>query len=358
MNVAIIGGGPAGCNTARLLALYGHDVDIYEEHKAIGSPIQCTGIVSHSIVDHIRLPDKAVMNIIREVRIHGPKVSPISIRFKKPNFILDRRLFDNHLADLARSAGAKIHLGKKMTGLSKKGLIVHFGNKEARPDIVIGADGPASTVANMVGRKKGEFWTGLQGIFKEDHDDTIDFFPFIGTLAWKVPAGKGRVRVGVIARKDTRKIFDGFVKRVIGNKKPIEMQGGLIPIYDPRQNTSFWNKKVFLLGDAAGQVKATTGGGIIQGLHAGKILASCIRKKTDYDSAWKKEIGKELWAHMKIREVLDKFSPEDYSDLISRFRKRKLKSILEDIEREYPMDLAARLLLKDPSLLTYLRFLF
>ena len=47
--IAIVGAGPAGSYLGHLLAKEGKDVCIFEEHSRIGSPVQCTGIVTHSI---------------------------------------------------------------------------------------------------------------------------------------------------------------------------------------------------------------------------------------------------------------------------------------------------------------------
>ena len=100
-------------------------------------------------------------------------------------------------------------------------------------------------------------------------------------------------------------------------------------------------------------VKATTAGGIIQSMTAAKIAADSIINKTDYEKAWKKKLGRELWTHLMIRKVLDNFSDRDYNDLINYMKKEKVKKILETESRDRPLGLMSKLLLAQPKLLKF-----
>ena len=104
-------------------------------------------------------------------------------------------------------------------------------------------------------------------------------------------------------------------------------------------------------------VKATTLGGIIQGLLAAEALAEAITEKRDYEKLWKKRIGKELWISLKIRKALDRFSEKDYNDLIMIFSKEKNRKILEREERDFPSRFIFRLAMQEPMLIKFIRFL-
>jgi flavin-dependent dehydrogenase len=66
--ISIIGAGPVGCYTGYLLAKAGKKVQIFEEHKEIGIPIQCTGIVTKDIFNFINYNKKIFINKLEKVK--------------------------------------------------------------------------------------------------------------------------------------------------------------------------------------------------------------------------------------------------------------------------------------------------
>ena len=116
MQISIIGAGPSGCYTAYLLAKQGHEVNVFEEHSEIGEPVQCTGIVTSTIKDIIDVPEDCIINKVKKARIYSPNGNYVGVNFKKDNLILDRKRFDNHIADKAIKAGAKVFLNNKFFG--------------------------------------------------------------------------------------------------------------------------------------------------------------------------------------------------------------------------------------------------
>ena len=116
-------------------------------------------------------------------------------------------------------------------------------------------------------------------------------------------------------------IFKHIISKGVKEEEIIDYQAGLIPIYDKKSVINRGN--VYLVGDAAGQVKATTGGGLVPGLKAAKILADCLINKKDYQKEIKK-LNKKLWLHLKLREILNKFSNKDYDNLVKLMKKKKI----------------------------------
>ncbi|MBW2989725.1 NAD(P)/FAD-dependent oxidoreductase [Candidatus Woesearchaeota archaeon] len=358
--VSIIGAGPAGCYTASLLAEAGKDVQLFEEHKEIGSPVRCTGLVTSSIKEVLKPKESSIMNRISDVRIISKNTS-LDLKLKEKNLVLDRKSFDNDLADLAIAKGAKIFLNCRFIDNKKNLIKVSYSQKKEtilKTDYLIGADGPLSSVEkrNFPENKKS-FMTGLQAIVRLKNDNCIEFYPSLGTFSWVVPENKEICRIGSASYTNPKYAFKELLKlKSIENKSIIEKQGGLIPLYDPKLKTKKDN--VFLVGDAASQVKATTGGGIIQGLKAAGSLASSIIKQKDYEKGWKKEIGKGLWLHLKMRSIMDKFKDDDWNHLIETFKKDKPKDIIESFDRDHPTKLMSKLVLNEPRLLCFLKFLF
>ncbi len=356
VKVNIVGAGPAGSYTGYQLAKLGHDVTIYEEHKIIGEPFQCTGIVTSQIHDLVDVSDVCV-NKIDTARITAGNKS-VEVNFSKPNLILDRCAFDQKLANKAYDSGAHILTGHHVirTGQDQIGVKnLKTGRTLSRThDFLVGADGPLSMTAKQNGMWcNRQMWQGVQARAKLSNDNAIEFFPDIGTFAWIVPEDGNTVRIGLLAEKGGKPLFDSFCRK-IGVKKIISMQGGLVPKYDPWALTSKGNVK--LVGDAALQVKATTGGGIIQGLIASEALANSIDSNYDYEKLWRKKMGRELWLHLKMRNAMDRFTKKDWGDLITIFQNERNIRILSNHDRDRLWGIALRLLL-EPRLWKYARFL-
>lgn len=352
--VIIIGGGPAGLNTAYHLARKGFDVNVFEEHSAIGLPFQCTGIVTSEIENFVSANPKFLINKIHKAEIIVGSQA-VSFNLSNPNLILDRPKFDQFMADRAEKAGAKIHLScKYLSNTALDCLIKCLSTKKTRTisfSSLIGADGPNSPVARhnqMVANR--DFWVGIQARAYLPNENVVKFFPTLGTYAWIVPENKDIVRIGVVGAKgSSSSIFRQFIHSQ-NIKKVIDYQGGIIPKFNPKQLLQVGN--IYLVGDAASQVKATTGGGIVQGLIASQCLANSIASSTSYKTACRK-LHRDLWLHLQMRNFMDCFSQEDWKKLLSFFKKERLRAVLENHEREYPLSFLFRAFLSEPRLMGF-----
>ena len=282
----------------------------------------------------------------------------MTIKLKKPDIILNREKFDSYLAKKAVEAGALLHLNSKFVGFDTNQIIVKKKKKiEKIPsDYIIGADGPLSAVAKASGlwTKSRHFMAGIQARAKIKNDNAVEFYPFAGGFAWVVPESRSIVRIGVAAKHNVAKSFSSFLKKKkVTSKNIIDRQGGIIPLYKKIQ---LKKDNIFLLGDAALQVKATTGGGIIQGFTAANALAESICKKKNYSSLLKK-LNFELWIHKKARDILDRLSTKDHNKLIAIFQKPKNKRVLESIDRDKISSIALKLIFTEPKLLQFLKYL-
>ena len=331
MKVGIVGGGPVGCYCGYLLASKGFHVDIFEEDKDIGKPVQCTGIVTRKILGFINIEP---LNVVNKVRVHSENKS-IDLRLQD-NLVIDRAAFDLKLAEMASKAGARINTGCKVDKISRKGV---YAPKLFDCDIIIGADGPGSIVAKYIGVNR-RFWKGVQARVRAKNDNAVDFYLNKGVYSWKVPESDKVVRVGGLAtKKQVEELIEGEV---------LEWQGGLIPKYDSKQPIQ--KNNIYLVGDAAGQVKATTGGGLVPGLLACEDLADSIVCGRKY-----KGVG--LWTHLKIREVLDRFDPDDYDKLLV-LCDRRVQRILSRYSRDDALRLVFHLILVQPRFLGFLGKVF
>ncbi len=364
--VSIIGAGPAGNYLAYLLAQKGINVDVYEEHPAIGRPIQCTGIMTAYLNQLLDLSEahEFVVNEITGTRVFAPNGTSVFIPLKK-NLIVDRAFFDTYLGKLAASAGARFHYNSRFKSarvVDNKHVITFLnGNQTVETEALVGADGPGSLVAKNFGiYGNRQFVIGVQARVKLHapiDPSIVDFYvdkKEPGYIGWSVPETSTISRIGVASYAHSKHHFDELLARLHGTI--IEWQSGVIPLYNPHLNSAL--SSVFLLGDAATMVKATTYGGIIPALQAAHSLAHVLAHQgtaLEYEAAWKKTIGTQLWLHLALRRYMDTFSIADYNALIQYATQDHIRNLLTTYDREYPSKLLFRALLREPR---FLRFLF
>lgn len=360
MNVVIIGAGPVGCYTGHLLAKLGCDVSIYENHGQIGSPIQCTGILTTDF-DKFGFPMKEfLVNTIDSVEVNAPKGS---VTLEQKNYIVCRQKFDRFFGNLAEESGAKILLNH--TFLERRGhkIVVRdvVNNKDLvlNYDIIIAADGPLSPTAKAYGlyHPKRENFFGIQARVEGKFDSSKIKTYFgrevcPGLFSWIVPESSKVARIGLACKKDGRYYFDKFMEDQQFVVK--EMQAGMIPVYHPRQKLCRGN--CYLVGDASSYVKATTFGGIIPAFKQAEILADCIVNGKDYEKEIK-PVRKRMWLHLQLHKIFEKFKDKDWNYLVEYAKSPGVKGVLEEYARDNPFPIVFRAVLKEPRFLFFLKYL-
>ena len=339
--IAVIGAGPAGCHYASLV---NEEVTIFEEHKKIGIPVSCTGIVTDSIKRVLDVPQELIISKIHTFRIVAPNKKYIDINLDKENTVMDRAKFDQFLLQKALDKGAKLKTGHTFLSYTEKEGKLHIKTNKGTfiANTLVGADGPQSRVAqssNLYGKR--EFLEGLQARVKYKGTPGVTEVRLgLGEFAWVVPEDEKIARVGVIG-KNVKKDY----KKLLGDCKILEDQSGLVPLYNPKQKLR--KKNVFLIGDAATQVKATTYGGIIYGLLAGKYLAE---NPDTYENTFNAKLGKDLWMSLKMRQAMNSMKEQQYDELITIFNKENNKKILAEHDRDFPTKFIVQLLMKETKL--------
>jgi geranylgeranyl reductase family protein len=358
--ISVIGAGPAGSYYSSLAAK-NNEVHLFEEDKIIGRPVACTGILTDNINTILNIiPKDLILAKIKKFKIIAPNGKSIYIELKKPDIVLDRAAFDKYLFAKAEDSGAKIHLNEKFLGYKK--IDAYNGNKNKNnnqymiktsksmydTDMIVGADGPNSIVARSAGMfKERKFIQGLQvrAKYPELEEGTIIIHLNLGEFSWIVPENDKIARVGVVGVNSTE-LHEAY-KKLISNAKIIEHQSGIIPLYNPQQQLHKDKENIFLIGDAATQVKATTYGGILYGLHAGKLLSE---NKEAYEKKFNKTLGKELRLSLKMRELMNSMNDKQANGLIDIFQKKVNSKILSEHDRDYPSKFIMRLMLREPRL--------
>ena len=362
--ITIVGAGPAGTYLGYLLAKEGKKVTVLENHSIVGKPVQCTGIVTHSIEKFFKLKKEVIAKRLNKVIVVSKSMK---IDVKLDEIVMWRDKFDQFLGDMAQAQGVEILLNHEFIGFNGKNLISVKDKKnnkikEMKTEAVVGADGPYSAVAKAAGMNSNtKNYVGMQAKVRVSDLDGSAFETYFGKdfpnfFGWVVPESDDVARIGIGCFENAQDYFYKFLERRTGKKEIVCWESGLIPLYSP--NKIIQKDNVYLIGDAAAQVKATTGGGIIPSLKAAHILCDCIVNKKDYSKEFRKNSGRELLLHLRIRKILNRFSDDDYDKLIGLMDQQKVRNILKKYDRDTPIPLVANLLLKEPRFLLFGKVLF
>ena len=369
MNIAIIGAGPVGCYAGYLLAKSGHhQVSIYEQKSQLGIPIQCTGLLTSDFNQFNLDLTSSLVNTFSSLTVNSPSQQ---LKLQQTEYLVCRQKFDNYLADLAKEAGVKMYLNHHFLRKENDYLVIknRFTNNQPtnnlptliqiKPDVVIAADGPLSPVAKAYGfyHPERKNYVGIQTIIKGNFAPQ-EYQTFFGKescpdlFAWIVPESDKLARVGLASIKNTRFYFNNFIKK--NNFQVQEITSGIIPFYHPQQQLQKDN--CYLLGDAAGFVKATTLGGIIPGMKQAEILADCLNNHKNY-SQQIKPLTRKLKIHLRLRTIFNKFSNQDWDKLLKLVNQPKVQSIFRTHTRDNPFPLVTKALLKEPRFLYFAKYL-
>jgi geranylgeranyl reductase family protein len=303
MKVSIVGGGPAGSITAASAAEEGHHVHVYEEHEKIGQPEHCGGLLSPKAIKWfsdlgVRCK-RSIANETERMRIeHGGTHLDLRI----PALVIKRGMFDRACADFAISKGARITTGRRFSRKDVAGL--------AKSSFIIGADGPHSVVAKSFGFPPLRYAVAYQADVRDGRfeKEVVDVFPEKLSFGWVIPMNEEVARVGMVFFEgaDCQK-FKLFLQKILERTKGhvSYLFADCIPV---EVRSEIQRNGVYLVGDAAGQVKATSGGGIYYGARSGWLAGKCI-ETFDYERKWREEIGRQLSRHGTARKLVNAVPP-------------------------------------------------
>lgn len=340
MSQLIIGGGPIGLFLGSKIK----NSTIIEQKPKIGTPTRCTGIVTKEIEEFMSKKDlhSISKNKITETEIIGPK-KKLKLQIGT-NYIISNQQFEEYWLDKALKNNCSIETSSTYSQSLKKGHVIRNNKTKKEKTIktthLVGCDGPLSKVSTIHGLDKHRHnYMGHQVTIKvKEHENNIKFFPHIGQYAWYVPETETTARVGVCTNiKGGKAIFDAFLKRFKG--KQLSNQSGLIPTFSPRRKTHIHvpTHSVTLLGDAAGHIKNTTGGGIIPGFKAANHFSKTMNTYSE-----SKALRKELYTHFLVHNLVSSCSHKEWDDIIEATKKHR--DVLEHTNRDNLRKVAKKVL--------------
>jgi geranylgeranyl reductase family protein len=338
-DVIVAGGSVSGLLAARETAAGGLSVAVLEEDSEIGTPEHCGGLVSIAGIRNLGLvPDSAAVENTRisKARILSPSNGFEISAEKQKVMVLDRRAFDKQIAFQAQKLGAEIRVKCQMRSIVKddSGHLVKTSEGDLSCKYFIDARGVASIIArNREGvLQSAQYEVYAPWIERDTIEVAFDSRRYPGFFAWIIPAAQGAGKVGVAGRginaaSALQSYIDGKGKCSIVRKvyAPIWVNG-------PMEN--FLPDRTITVGDAAGQSKPTTAGGIytcgMGGVLAGRAVVDAAKKNDDsllerYQKNWMSMFGSEFEKMLLARKLLERLDNKALDELFSAVPPEKIE---------------------------------
>lgn len=343
-DVVIVGAGPGGLLAAQHLARHGLDVIVVEEHQAVGHPVHCTGILAREAFDEFDLSRDTILNELSSARFFSPSGCEVFYRSGPVEaVVVDRALFDARLAEQAQRAGARLTRGARATA-------VRIGADSVSVDVA--GQRPVQARAGVLacGGKYAfhrQLGLGLPSLFlhtaqcelpaARPKDVELHFGGDIAPkgFAWAVPVWRNDrpyARVGVMCKADAPCYFRRMVDRLrlawgiqAEDCRPHQK---ILPLTAIHRT---YADRLLVVGDAAGLVKPTTGGGIYYSLLSARLAADVLEAAlarddlsksalAEYERLWRARLGAELNAQLSLRMLAQRMSDGDIENLFELAR--------------------------------------
>jgi len=349
-DVIVIGGGPVGSRTAYMLARQGWRTAVLEKGSEAGEKLSCTGIVGQECVRIFDIDDSVILRRVKGARLFAPSGKMLYIKREEYQAsILDRAAFDIAMAQRAQNAGAQYLFDSAVHDMrmTREGVEVYCrkrsGSLMARAVVIASGYGTRLTEVMRLG-KTDDFVAGAQIEVPAKEADEVEVYfgqeTAPGFFGWLVPTADGKARVGLLARKDPDEYLKKLLDLLVSQGRIVPGEG--TPSYDaiplkPLRRTH--GDRVLAVGDAAGQVKPTTGGGIYYGMLCADIAADTLHKAlhrddlsaknlSPYDREWRRKLGHELMIGYRARKLFERLSDQKIDHLFDVIEKNHIDTAL------------------------------
>ncbi len=338
-DVVIAGGSVAGLLCAREISSNGFSVLVIEEDYEIGTPEHCGGLVSIAGLAELGVIPfrKTFDHMIDSAEIMSPNGDSFTINSKKQKVIeISRRELDKQIAFQAQKNGAEIKVRTSFQEITDTG--VRTSEEKIDCKIFVDARGVSSLIykdrTGILSSAQYEIYANW--IKKGKVEVIFDQEKYPGFFAWIIPSGEGKGKVGIAGRGiKVSETLENILKEK-GKFSTIRKIFAPIWIKGPIKN--FVEGNTVIIGDAAGQAKPTTAGGIFTsgmgGVYAGQAISKFLKtnKKEDleqYQKRWIDRFGKEFEKQLLARKILERIDNNTINKLFETITPEIIKEISE-----------------------------
>lgn len=355
-DVVVVGAGPAGSFAARRLAELGHHVALLEEHDAVGLPQHCTGLLGFDAFDEFNLPRGLVLGEATSARFWGSAGQSVIVRSDRVRAaVIDRVGLDVFLAHEAQRAGADLRRGCRVETVAVTARGVHVSGRGIPQSVaaraLVLACGANYRFHKQLGLGVPEVFlqsAQLETPFPLADDVEVRFGRDVAPagFGWLVPLvrdGMPHARIGLMSETRSRERFAAFVDVLCA---PLGVDPDSLPKprlkmlpLGPIRRT--FGDRVVAVGDAAGLVKPTTGGGIYYGLLSGMLAADVLGEALErdqlgpavlgrYETMWRRRLGRDIRVGLAFRRIASGLSDESIDALIELGRVNGVVPLLQE----------------------------
>lgn len=339
-DVVVVGGGPAGSRVAYQLARLGCGVAVLERRPDISDKPVCTGIVGRECVNIFNIDHSIVLRQAASATLFSPSGNSLRLHRDEPQAcVLDRAAFNREMARRARSQGVEYYLNTIVESIENTDDKVII--KTVRGDYIAKAAVIAAGFGSGLTDKLSKLTNFVAGAQADVESTTNEIEVYFGHqvapgfFAWLVPASPGKARAGLLSRRNPAAHLKNFLQSLVSRGKiasaEVELSHGAVPLKPPPRTFA---DRLLTVGDAAGHVKPTTGGGIYYGLLGADIAARVLhralqdnnlsaQKLSQYEREWQRLLGRELKTGYWARKLFEKLSDRQIDkvfDIVTRNR--------------------------------------
>ncbi|MDA8720646.1 NAD(P)/FAD-dependent oxidoreductase [Nitrosopumilus sp.] len=324
-DVVVAGGSVAGLLSAREISSKGFSVLVIEEDYEIGTPEHCGGLVSIAGLEELGIIPfrKTFDHMMEYAEIKSPNGKSFTINSKKQKVVeISRRELDKQIAFQAQKNGTEIKVRTSFQEVTNTGIRTNEENIDCK--IFVDARGVSSLIhkdrTGILSSAQYEIYANW--IKKGKVEVIFDQEKYPGFFAWVIPSNEGKGKVGVAGKGIN--VSDTLNEILKEKGKYSTIRKIFAPIWIKGPIEKFVDGKTVIVGDAAGQAKPTTAGGIFTsgmgGVFAGQAISKFLKTNEishlqEYQKRWTERFGKEFDKQLLARKILERLDNQTINKL-------------------------------------------